>query len=65
MRTLFLLFLVVSCGSENDNSRCVTREESNLRCQAEELAKLDEPTQWEINLIKENCSRKHVLDKCY
>lgn len=59
----FTMLLLVACGKPDE--RCKSREEMRLTCQAEELAGLDRPTDWEINFAREQCNRQYIMDKCY
>jgi hypothetical protein len=60
---LITLLFLVACGKPDE--RCRSREEMRLSCQAEEIANLHYPTQWEINRAKEVCERQYVVNKCY
>lgn len=63
MKTLILLFLLVSCGKETE--KCKTQEEMILRCQAEELAAVYFPTEYQLGLIRTQCNRTYPSKSCY
>jgi len=60
---ILALFFLSSCGVQSE--KCQSREEVILRCQAEELAGLHFPTQWQINQSLIQCERLYPVKKCY